>query len=96
MNFLDYIMGDGYADWLALTGGFSTRKSYEGETIPQMEEFMSFNPQIVERILEPDEVTAIANKAQITWKDLAINSIDSGLEAAADELNGKWARAREK
>ena len=96
-KFLTYIMNGGYDEWLGLTGGFSTRKNYNGKASVQVEEFLKFNPAVIERVRENDDVLALINKAQIGWADLAIQSVSSpDLDSAMAVMNEKWSKARAK
>jgi len=86
------IMESGYdAD-----SGFIPINKNNDPTLPQMAEFMSYNPNLLEAIPTVSEFNEIANKAQIpfTGEEIQQAAVAKDLQAEFDKLNQKWAAAK--
>jgi len=86
------IMESGYdAD-----SGFIPINKNNEPTLPQMAEFMSYNPNILESVPSDSRFNEIANKAQIpfTGEEVQQAAVAKDLKAEFDKLNQKWAAAK--
>lgn len=86
------IMDSGYD---ADSGFIPVNKNNE-PTLPQMAEFMSYEPNLLEAIPTVSEFNEIANKAQIpfTGEEIQQAAVAKDLQAEFDKLNQKWAAAK--
>src|SRR5690606_9659221 len=83
------IMDSGYdAD-----SGFIPINKNNEPTLPQMAEFMGYNPNLLEGIPTVSEFNEIANKAQIpfTGEEIQQAAVAKDLQAEFDALNKRWA-----
>ena len=87
-----FVMDSGYdAD-----SGFIPINKNNEPTLPQMAEFMSYNPNVLESVPSDSRFNEIANKAQIpfTGEEIQQMAVAKDLKAEFDKLNQKWAAAK--
>lgn len=88
-----FVKESGYQD----DSGFMPVYKDQEPKVPQLAEFMSFKPNLIEEVPTDPRFNEIANKAEIgLWTGAAAQEliVAEDLQKAFDELNAAWAKAK--